>query len=173
MSNSLSLGFSRQEYWSELSDPPLGNLPDPGIEPACPISPALAGGFFTTSATWLATHCLSTNPVPIDLGIGFMLGWWYLPAGRCQAYMKWNYKFFILSTTMRMLDWVYISRQEHWSRLPFPSPMHESEKWKWSCSVASDPQRPHGLQPSRLLHPWDFPGKRTGVGCHCLLWYHR
>ena len=27
------------------------------------------------------------------------------------------------------------SRQEHWSGLPFPSPMHESEKWKWSCSV--------------------------------------
>ena len=33
----------------------------------------------------------------------------------------------------------------------------------------SDPQWPHGLQPSRLLHPWDFPGKSTGVGCHCLL----
>ena len=61
------------------------------------------------------------------------------------------------------------SRQEHWSGLPFPSPMHESEKWKWSRSVASDPHRPHGLQPSRLLHPWDFPGKSTGVGCHCLL----
>ena len=30
-------------------------------------------------------------------------------------------------------------------------------------------QRPHGLQPTRLLHPWDFPGKSTGVGCHCLL----
>ena len=62
------------------------------------------------------------------------------------------------------------SRQEHWSGLPFPSPMHESEKWKWSLSVVSDPPRPHGLQPSRLLHPWDFPGKSTGVGCHCLLW---
>ena len=58
------------------------------------------------------------------------------------------------------------SRQEHWSGLPFPSPMHESEKWKWSCSVVSDPQRPHGLQPSRLLCPWDFLGKSTGVGCH-------
>ena len=31
------------------------------------------------------------------------------------------------------------SRQEHWSGLPFPSPMHESEKWKWSCSVVSNP----------------------------------
>ena len=51
------------------------------------------------------------------------------------------------------------SRQEHWSGLPFPSPMPESEKWKWSCSVVSDPQRPHGLQPTRLLRPWDFLGK--------------
>ena len=33
----------------------------------------------------------------------------------------------------------------------------------------SDSVRPHGLQPTRLLHPWDFPGKSTGVGCHCLL----
>ena len=62
------------------------------------------------------------------------------------------------------------SRQEHWSGLPFPSPMHESEKSKWSRSVVSDPQWPHGLQPSRLFHPWDFPGKNTGVGFHCLLW---
>ena len=61
------------------------------------------------------------------------------------------------------------SRQEHWSGWPFPSPMQESEKWKWSRSVVSDPQRPHGLQPTSLLCPWDFPGKSTGVGCHSLL----
>ena len=53
------------------------------------------------------------------------------------------------------------SRQEHWSGLPFPSPMHESEKWKWSLSVMSDSSRPHGLQPTRLLRPWDFPDKST------------
>ena len=56
------------------------------------------------------------------------------------------------------------SRQEYWSGVPLPSPKHESEKWKWSHSVVSDSWRPHGLQPSRLLHPWDFPGKSTGVG---------
>ena len=33
----------------------------------------------------------------------------------------------------------------------------------------SDSSRPHGLQPARLLCPWEFPGKSTGVGCHCLL----
>ena len=61
------------------------------------------------------------------------------------------------------------SRQEHWSGLPFPSPMHESGKWKWSHSVVSDSSWPHGLQPTRLLHPWDFLGNSTGVGCHRLL----
>ena len=58
------------------------------------------------------------------------------------------------------------SRQEYQNGLPFPSPMHESEKWKWSRSVVSDSSLPHGLQPTRLLHPWDFPGRSTGVGCH-------
>ena len=56
--------------------------------------------------------------------------------------------------------------------LPFPSPMHESEKWKWSHSVESSSYWPHGPQPTRLVRPWGFPGKRTGVGCHCLLWQH-
>ena len=47
--------------------------------------------------------------------------------------------------------------------------MQESEKCKWSRSIVSNSFRPHGLQPTRLLHPWDFPAKNTGVGCHCLL----
>ena len=54
----------------------------------------------------------------------------------------------------RILEWVAIS---------FPN------AWKWSRSVVSDSLQPHGLQPTRLLRPWDFPGKSTGVGCHCLL----
>ena len=43
------------------------------------------------------------------------------------------------------------------------------KKKKWSCSVVSNSLEPHGLWPTRLLHPWDSPGKSTGVGCHCLL----
>ena len=38
-----------------------------------------------------------------------------------------------------------------------------------SHSVMSDSLQPHGLQPTRPLCPWDFPGKKTGVGCHFLL----
>ena len=48
----LSMEFSRQDYWSGLLFPPPGDPPYPGIEPAPLASPALAGGFFTTSATW-------------------------------------------------------------------------------------------------------------------------
>ena len=58
------------------------------------------------------------------------------------------------------------ARQEYWSGFPFPSPMHESEKQKSSRSVVptlSDPMD------CRLLRPWDFPGKSTGVESHCLL----
>ena len=48
----LFMGFSRQEYWSGLPCPLPGDLPDPGIEPASLMSPALTGEFFTTSTTW-------------------------------------------------------------------------------------------------------------------------
>ena len=48
----LSMVFSKQEYWSELPCPPLGDLPYPGIELLSITSPALAGEFFTTSTTW-------------------------------------------------------------------------------------------------------------------------
>ena len=47
----LSKGFSRQGHWSGLPCPPAENLPDPGIEPKSLMFPALAGEFFTTSAT--------------------------------------------------------------------------------------------------------------------------
>ena len=58
----------------------------------------------------------------------------------------------------RTLEWVAISF---------------SNAWKWSHSDVSDSWRPHGPQPTRLLHPWDSLGRSTGVGCHCLLWWKR
>ena len=54
------LGLSRKEYWSGFPFPYLGNLPCPGIEPISLRSPALAGQFFTTGATWEA-HIKSTE----------------------------------------------------------------------------------------------------------------
>ena len=58
----------------------------------------------------------------------------------------------------RTLEWVAISFSNVWKW-----------KWNWSHSVVSDSLRPCGLQLTRLLRPWDFPGKGTGVACHCLL----
>ena len=58
----------------------------------------------------------------------------------------------------RTLEWVAISF---------------SNAWKWKVKVKSVSRvwliATHGLQPTRLLHPWDFPCKSTRVGCHCLL----
>jgi len=58
----------------------------------------------------------------------------------------------------RTLEWVVISF---------------SNAWKWEVKVKSLSRvrllRPHGLQPTRLLLPWEFPGKSTRVGCHRLL----
>ena len=52
---------SRQEYWNGLPCPPPGDLPAPGMEPESLTSPTLAGGFFTTSATWeVQRECIST-----------------------------------------------------------------------------------------------------------------
>ena len=44
----LSVQFFRQEYWSQLPCPSPGDLPNPGIKPMSPVSPALAAGFLTT-----------------------------------------------------------------------------------------------------------------------------
>ena len=99
---SLSMRFSRQEYWSGLSFPLPGGLPDPGSEPTFFASPALADGLFTTG--------------PPEK-----------PARRLCCLVT---------------------------------------------SVVSDSVQPHELQCSRLLCPWDSPGKNTGVGCHFLLQIH-
>ena len=59
----LPVGFSRQEYWSGLPCPPPRDLPDPRIKPVSLTSPALAGGFFTTSTMWEAYILMSVSEV--------------------------------------------------------------------------------------------------------------
>ena len=51
------------------------------------------------------------------------------------------------------------------SRAPSPNTMTYEFAWIWAHSVKSNSLQPHGLQPTRLLCPWDSPGKNTGVGC--------
>ena len=62
----LSMGFSREEYWSGLPCPSPGDLPDPGFEPASLMSPALAGRFFITNVSWEALE--EDGSLAIQLG---------------------------------------------------------------------------------------------------------
>ena len=112
---------------------------------------------------------LKYNTLANHNSVGFCLLWAYLPTAAAKS----------LQLCLTLCDPIDgspsgspslgLSRQENWSGLPFPSPMHESEKWKCSRSIVSDSLRLHGLQPTRLFRPWDFPCKSTGVGCHHLL----
>ena len=66
----LSLGFSQQEYWNGVIFPLPVDLPDPGIEPAFLMSLAIAGKFFSTSATWEALLCAQCMAYEEDTGFG-------------------------------------------------------------------------------------------------------
>ena len=112
----LSIRFSRQEYWSGLPCPPPEDLPDPGIESTSLLSPALAGGFFTSARpgnplNWVESESESevaqscpTLSDPMD----------YSPPGPPS---------------------MGFSRQEYWSGVPLPSLLtaarHIIFTWSW------------------------------------------
>ena len=62
----LSMGFSRQEFWSQLPSPSPGDLPDPGIKLT---SPALAGGFFTTDPQGKPNLYAAKSIFPPKIGV--------------------------------------------------------------------------------------------------------
>jgi len=63
------MGFSRQEYRSGFPSLPPVDFPDPGIKPKSPASPALAGGFFTTGATWQAPYLSYQGYIEVETGL--------------------------------------------------------------------------------------------------------
>ena len=73
----LSMGFSRQEYWSGLPCPPPGDLPKPGIKSKSLTSPVLAGGFSTTtgSGDWvqIPTYWVISGESGTIPGVGFLI----------------------------------------------------------------------------------------------------
>ena len=84
----LSMGFSRQEYWSRWPFPSPEDLPNPGIELASLTSPALAGGFFTTSTTWEACPLLGRRQKEISQLPYPFLCWWKFRLPPCSGYCK-------------------------------------------------------------------------------------
>ena len=164
-----SIGFSRQEYWSGLPFPSPEDLPNPGIEPGSPA---------------LQEDALTSEP-PGKPGTEKALDKYLLKEGRdgwVNFSWDWNYifKHWITSaaaaaTSLQLCPTLCdptdssppgfpslgFSRQEHWSGLPCPSLMRESEKWKRSRSVMSDSSDPmdcsppgssvHGIFQARVL----------------------
>ena len=98
------MGFSRQEYWSGLPFPSPGDLPDPGIKPASLMSPVLAGGFFTTSATWEALVSFKNfqNPFAKIKRFG---------RGRCRLFQVWFARMQVPCRPLRKDGWVRTSFQ--------------------------------------------------------------
>ena len=126
----LSMEFSRQEYWSVLPCTPSGDLPNPKIQPASFMSPALAGEFFTTSTTWSEFYIPSIlDPLlhhPTCLGHHRAPSW--APCARQQAptsyfthdiaCRKWKWKSFSgiqLFLTPWAVQSMEFSRPEYWS----------------------------------------------------------
>ena len=95
----LSMGFSRQGYWSGLPCPPPGDLPDPGIESA---SPALAGRFFTDSEPQGKPKSTGVGESEVTQSCPTLCDPWTVAH---QAPLSTGF-----------------ARQEYWSGLPFPSP---------------------------------------------------
>ena len=144
-------GILQEEYWSGLPWPLPGDLPDAGVQPASLRSPSLAGGFFITRATWqsLITH---------------------------HAVLK-----LMLTCLSLLIHWEILKGKESYLTFLFPKYLVlclASNSWKkyiyiyiyiYIYSVVSDSVWQHRRQPTRLPHPWDSPGKNTGVGCHFFL----
>ena len=74
----LSMGISRQEYWQGLPFPSPGNLPNPGIKPTSPESPALAGRFFTAEPPRKPHSKLTPNPHSTPTSLPSLWGWFGL-----------------------------------------------------------------------------------------------
>ena len=83
------MGFSRQEYWSGLPCPPPGDLPDPGIKPGSLMSPALAGGLSTSSATTMSflIKLTALSPFSFSFYLGLVKT---LTTGRHQWTSNWD-----------------------------------------------------------------------------------
>ena len=114
--------------------------------------------FFTAESPMLNQQLTNGRGSP---NVYWMNEWmniyWYL-----QGYYKWSTK---IEENNRLGKTRDLFKKTRDTKRAFQA----SEKWKWSCSVLSGSLLSHGLQPTTLLCPWDFPGKSTGVGFHFLL----
>ena len=137
----LNMEFSRQDHWSVLPFPFPGDLPDPGIQPGSPALQADSLPLSHQGSPKGRAQRFQVRAGPEELGLS-------QEKRAIQA----------PSNLLPLLLSIYIFS---WGKHGCVCVL--------SCSVVSDSLQPYGLQPARLLRPWDFLGKNIAVGCHNLL----
>ena len=142
----LSMGFSRQEYWSRLPCPPPGDLPDPGIEPKSPVSPAL-----------------QANSLPLSLqgSKSTILQYKYLPQKRLSRKLMEKE----IATHSSTLAWK-IPWTEEPGRLQSMGLQKVGHDWATSLSTFIHWRRK--WQPTPVILPGESQGQWSLVGCR--LW---
>ena len=155
----LSTGFSRQEYWSGLPSPPPGDLPKPGIHllhwqaNSLPLShPGSTSNKLARLRRWKQRH-LSSWISPYGVTNGLLCLSSFQTAPLCTS--------FPITGFCSSLHAFRLTNSN--------SPQYLELQDSTLCCAKSLQSCPtlwtYGLQPTRLLCPWDFPGKNTRVGC--------
>ena len=88
---------------------------------------------------------------------------------RILEHLELNQKSSSLIDLLSLLEGSVLPQISGYLAVLKPQLYHQFRLVQFSCSVVSDSLPPHGLSPTRLLCPWDFPDKNAGVGCHFLL----
>ena len=170
----LFMGFPRQEYWSVSPFPSPGYLPHSGIKQVSLVSPALSGWFFNTEPPKKPNGCLMTSSVvfltPWSLN-GFT---WLRKAYRLVHWLSSSLTTFWMSLALSWwLPEHYPLQLETFSFHSFSlsyCTFHcvcVHAKSLLSCLPLWDPMDP--MEHTRLLCPWNYPGKNSGEGSHSLV----
>ena len=160
-------GILQQEYWSWLSFPSPGDLPNPGIEPASLTSSALAGGFFTTNAAWETQWKILTT-----------IKIWKEVQYHYRKLASWNES----QIQLTIFHPLSVQDQQIWKhtavtrvcRSPYTctDSLDDLNSVQFSCSVVSDSLRPHESQHARPPCPSPTPGVDSN-SCPSSRWCHQ
>ena len=125
----LSMGFSRQKYWSGFPIPSPGDLPNPGITPTSP--PALAGRFFTTSATWETPLLCYHNLKSVDIRVQSHFSKFLKLTIVIQSKLFLESKFILMWMLRVVTEDDFISRHYGWNELNSEQlSMNASPQWE-------------------------------------------
>ena len=123
----LSMGFSRHEYQSGWPCPPSGDLPYPGVEPMSFMSPALAGGFFNTSAIWEAPQSSLSSVQSLSRIRLFAIPWIAARQAPLSITNSWS--------SLRLTSIESVMPSSHLILCPAPNPSQHQSLFQWVNSL--------------------------------------